>query len=136
MKKRLFAIIVLVILAFTTFSACAEQNIDFAEKAYIYEQLLGDEPFIIYIEADGTYTYSEGSQNLISYGTWSYRNGILTLHDDDKDNSLSNIDNIIINKFTVESGYLAFIEEGSTNFKYLKISDGDKFYDMSSEKAE
>lgn len=125
MKKRIIAIIALLALALTVLCACAKENYDFVEKIYIYEKVFGDAAFAIQIHEDGTYVYSEGTGNgsLVS-GSWSYKNGVLTLTDKPTD------DGNRTNLFVIEEGNLVFVEEGSNNFPSITIADGEKFINI------
>ena len=62
MKKRIIAIIAILVFALTVLPACAKQNYDFVGKTYIYEKLIGDNAFSITIKEDGTYSYTEGTE--------------------------------------------------------------------------
>ena len=91
------------------------------DKTYVYEYEGFGGPFNINIFSDGTFMYYVGMlSSYIGRGNWEYTNGILTLTDgQDKPQ--------FINKFYVKDNYLIYIAEGSTNFMYLKVSDGAKF---------
>ena len=92
------------------------------DKTYVYEYEGFGGPFNINIFSDGTFMYYVGMlSSYIGRGNWEYTNGILTLTDVlDKPQ--------FINKFYVKDNYLIYIAEGSTNFMYLKVNDGAKFY--------
>ena len=92
---------------------------------YVYEgkgATLGDVgAFWMEINEDGTFSYYEGF--LSSYygiGEWRFEDGILTLTDDGSYN--------IVNRFRVMKDRLVFIEEGSRNFLYVKVKNGECFY--------
>ena len=128
MKIRIIAIIALLALTLTALCACAEENYDFTEKTYIYEKAFGEAAFAIQIHEDGTYAYSEGAENgHVVSGSWSYKNGVITL----KDNS-TDVEKCI-NLFVIEEGNLIFVEEGSTNFPTIKVADGDKFFNITTD---
>ena len=131
MKKRITAIILLLALSALLFSACSKETYDFVDKSYIYAKLVNDGAFVITINEDGTFSYSESSvSGSNSAGTWTYDDGILTLT-----NALDE-ENTLVNMFLIEDGTLVFIADGSTNLSEATFSDGDKFYDMSAQKAE
>ena len=123
MKKIIIAIIALLAIVIYMFSACTGDNYSFAEKTYIYEKLIGDGAFTIKINSDGTYSYTEGTEEFAS-GKWMYQNEILTL----KNDSSGDID--IINHFKVEQGNLVFITEGSSNFPSVTVENGEVFFDI------
>ena len=73
--------------------------------------------FTITIRDNGTASFYEGYlSSYMGEGTWSIENDILYL----KDNTCKN-------KFKVHEDELEFIEDGSTNFPYVKVKDGEKF---------
>ena len=92
------------------------------DKTYVYEYEGFGGPFNINIFSDGTFMYYVGMlSSYIGHGNWEYTNGVLTLTDVlDKPQ--------FINKFYVKDNCLIYIAEGSTNFMYLKVNDGAKFY--------
>ena len=94
---------------------------DVVEKTYVYEYEGFGGEFTINIYNDGTFMYYVGMlSSYIGRGNWEYTNGILTLTDV--------FDNPkFVNKFYVKDNCLIYIAEGSTNFMYLKVSDGAKF---------
>lgn len=95
---------------------------DVVDKTYLYEYDGFGGEFTIDIYNDGTFMYYVGFfSSYIGRGNWEYTNGILTLTDV--------LDNPkFVNKFYVKDNYLIYIAEGSTNFMYLKVNDGAKFY--------
>lgn len=98
-------------------------------KAYEYEKGgfsgIEDDKFIIYINDDGTFTYSEGwaSSHLAANEKcrWEIEGDIITFTED------RDYGEDMVNRFKVESDGLVFIEEGSTNFIYTKVEDCDRF---------
>lgn len=91
------------------------------DKTYVYEYEGFGGPFNINIFSDGTFMYYVGMlSSYIGRGNWEYTNGILTLTDGQDQPQF-------INKFYVKDNCLIYIAEGSTNFMYLKVSDGAKF---------
>ena len=92
------------------------------DKTYGYEYEGFGGPFNINIFSDGTFMYYVGMlSSYIGHGNWEYTNGILTLTDGQDQPQF-------INKFYVKDNCLIYIAEGSTNFMYLKVNDGAKFY--------
>ena len=92
------------------------------DKTYVYEYEGFGGPFNINIFSDGTFMYYVGMlSSYIGHGNWEYTNGILTLTDGQDQPQF-------INKFYVKDNCLIYIAEGSTNFMYLKVNDGAKFY--------
>lgn len=121
MKKRIIAIVTLLALALVVLSACAEQNYDFADKTYIYEGLVNDATFTIQIDNNGKFVCTDNSSGLKDEGTWSYKDGTLTLtlkYDEDLEG---------VNLFFIQDGNLVYIAEGSAGFSAVTFDDGDKF---------
>ena len=54
----------------------------------------------------------------MAYGTWEIKNNIITLQDEDPH---------FYNSFILKENKLIWQEKTSSNFLYLKISDGDTF---------
>ena len=121
MKKRIIAIIALLAIALCALSACAKADYDFADKTYICEELVNDAAFTIKINADGTYVCTENSEFNTYEGTWSYKDGTITL----KLKYDANVEGV--NLFRVEDGDLVYIAEGSEGFSYTTFEDGVRF---------
>ena len=90
---------------------------DVVDKIYTYAgEGFGGE-FTVTINGDGTASFYEGYlSSYIGEGTWNIEDGILFLND-----------NTFKNKFRVHEDELEFIEDGSMNFPYVKVTDGEKF---------
>ncbi len=108
------------ILVMITVVGCGNST-DYSEyvagKTFVYENdgIGGD--FTIDINADGTFTYSEGA--LSSYygtGNWTIEDTTLTL-----------VDEMLTNKFEIQKGKLLWKADGSDNFTYIEVSDGEAF---------
>ena len=96
------------------------QESNLVGKSYTYEKDGFGGKFGIQLQEDHRFSYYEGFlSSYIGAGTWSLDGGILTLTDD------TGID--FVNRFEVDGGDLVFQSEGSTNFMYVKVADGDKF---------
>lgn len=86
---------------------------------YLYEGDGFGGDFTITLYSDGTYSYYEGLlSSYIGAGNWTLDGDMLSLTDDAYS---------LVNRFRMEGDDLVFIEEGSTNFVYLTLSDGAKF---------
>lgn len=86
-----------------------EANIDWAD-------------FKITFQEDGTYSYYEGLfSSYLGFGTYSIENGILTMQDD-KEACYD-----LTNHFRIEGDRIYFIEEGSDNFVYVRVKNGQSF---------
>lgn len=95
---------------------------DLAGRVYRYEKEGFGGEFTIRLEADGSFKYYEGSlSSYLGVGSWALEDGILTLRDDDQ------IGFPLVNRFEVAEDALIFREEGSSNFLYIKVRDGERF---------
>ena len=96
---------------------------DVAGKTYTYnvepESGLELDRFRINLNPDGTFTYYEAVySSYLGIGNWSVNGDVLTLADDYYS---------LKNSFRIDGNDLIFMENGSTNFLYIKVSDGDRF---------
>lgn len=101
----------------------ADYSLAVAGKTYVYmiepESGLESDRFKISLNGDGTFTYHESLiSSYLGIGDWSVEEDVLTLTDDYF--GLKNL-------FRIDGGDLIFIEEGSTNFLSVKVSDGERF---------
>lgn len=132
-KKPAFWIIVVAVFACLALAVCFLTNPvsdepdpsflntqePYAGKTCLYEKegFYGD--FTITLYNDGTFTYYEGmASSYIGMGTWEQDGDIVTLSDDHF---------TITNHFTMEGDDLVFIREGSSNFIYVRVQDGERF---------
>lgn len=100
------------------------QNTDFTEKVYLYENEGFGGDFNIRINADGTFTYYEGSlSSYLGFGTWSVSGNTLVISDNEEF-----CGKIRINYFRISGNDLIFNEKNSDNFLYIEVSDGEKFH--------
>lgn len=106
---------------------CAGEDIPAADgtaggKTYVYENegILGS--FTLTLYEDGTFTYSEGiASSYIGMGIWTQEGDTITLFDHGM------AGNTRINHFRTDSGDLVFLSEGSSNFIYIKVQNGQRF---------
>ena len=97
-----------------------------AGKVYAYtgetfSEMDGD-LFRIAVNEDGTFSYCESMfSSYLGFGTWKVEDGMLIL----TDNAQTGYS--IYNSFRIDGEDLVFVEEGSTNFIYVKVKDGERF---------
>ena len=73
--------------------------------------------FIINIYGDGTFRYIEGDiSSSFTDGKWTIADNILTLTEKNR-----------INRFRIDNDKLSWIADGSDNFMYIKLNDGEQF---------
>lgn len=90
---------------------------------YLYEKDGFGGEFTISILEDGTFSYYEGMfSSHLGMGTWSINGDVITLTEDTEGSAYE-----FINHFKMVEDKLIFIEEGSTNFLYIKVKDGEAF---------
>lgn len=94
---------------------------DIAGKTYHYEKEGFGGNFTIRLEEDGTFTYYEGFlSSYIGTGTWTLEGDTLCIIDEGAGKSWKNY-------FRADKETLTFRSEGSINFMYLTVADGEKF---------
>jgi len=121
MKKRESLIIFIICLIISIFAACStnKETINICGKTYVYDKEGFGSDFTISFYEDNKFHYSEGGlSSYIGYGIWEIRNNVITLHDEDPH---------FCNNFILKGNKLIWQEKNSSNFLYLKISDGDTF---------
>ena len=96
---------------------------DIAGKTYVYENEGSMGNFTITLYDDGTFTYYEGlASSYFGVGSWQMDGSIVTLTDDEE------LGFPLINKFTMDGDDLVFTEQGSSNFIYVKVEEGERFH--------
>ena len=79
--------------------------------------------FSILLNDDGTYSWIETPySSFMGVGRYEISDGILTMTDDTIVTGMYRV-----NRFSVSGDKLIFIAEGSTNFHYLTLKDGEEF---------
>ncbi len=136
--KKVLAIILALTIAFGVMGCSNPKEItkdDIVDKVYVYEKDGCGSDFTIEIKADGTFNYYEGLlSSHIGMGEWSYSDGMLTLFEKTSRFSEANGLEEVINSysFSVEKDTLIFVDKGldngSGNFRYVKVKDGEKFF--------
>ena len=131
MKKTIGVILVITLLFI--FAACQKQepNNNSTQSAellsktdtFVYKGSgFGGGVFSITLHNDGTFSYQQGSaSNYFGTGKWSLQGDVLCIEDD------ANAGYPFINYFRVVEDTLICQAEGSTNFMYIKLSDGESF---------
>ena len=132
MKKALALILALTIVFGIT--GCSDPKEmakeDITDKVYVYEKAGFGGDFTIEIKSDGTFTYYEGFfSSHIGMGEWSYSDGMLTLFEKiSRFNEAQELEEVIHSySFSVEKDTLIFADNGSGNFRYIKVKDGERF---------
>ena len=123
MKKHLYIILVLLVLIILTIGFIFINNNTKTnstankDKTYTYEKEGFGGDFTITIRTDGTSSFYEGYlSSYMGEGTWKIEDNILIISD-----------SMFTNKFKMYDNKIEFIEEGSSNFPYIKVQDGENF---------
>lgn len=125
MFRRIFTAAAFVLLAALTLTGCAgkAQTNDIPGKGYVYEKGGFPDKFGIRLYENGEFTYYAGFfSSHIGHGNWTVDGDTLILTENPDPNGKSNIF-----RFKVDGDTLSYIAEGSNNFMYIKVSDGEKF---------
>ena len=96
---------------------------EIAGKTYVYENegILGS--FAITLYEDGSFTYFEGlASSYIGNGSWTQEGDNITMTDDGEGGYG------LVNHFKFIGENLVFVEHNSSNFVYVKVKDGERFY--------
>ena len=136
--KKVLAIVLVLTIAFGVMGCFNQKEMtkdDIVDKIYVYEKDGCGSDFTIEIKADGTFTYYEGMlSSHIGGGEWSYSDGMLTLYEKtSRFNDAYKLEEVMNSySFSAEKDTLIFVdkglEDGSDNFRYVKVKDGEKFY--------
>lgn len=87
--------------------------------AYLYDSNGFDGDFTITLYSDGTYSYYEGLlSSYLGSGQWTLNGEMLELADEAYP---------LVNYFRMDGNDLIFMEDDSTNFTYVKLSDEARF---------
>lgn len=94
---------------------------DLAGRTYVYEKEGAGGSFTLTLAEDGTFQYYEGYlSSYVGMGVWSLEDNVLTLTEGDSGYGW-------VNRFAAARRGLTFLAEGSDNFLYIKVKDGEKF---------
>ena len=94
---------------------------DLAGRTYVYEKEGAGGSFTITLAEDGAFQYYEGYlSSYVGMGVWSLEDNVLTLTEGDSGYGW-------VNRFAADRGGLTFLAEGSDNFLYVKVKDGERF---------
>lgn len=113
--------LVLLLAALLLFAGCAQKVSvgDIAGKTYVYEKGGFGGHFTVTLKSNGKFTYYEGGlSSYIGSGNWELNGDTVTIRDDG---------GMGIFNFRVEGEDLVFIADGSFNFNFVKVADGEKF---------
>ena len=98
-------------------------EVDPAGKIYVYEKegIMGS--FTLTLYRDGTFSYYEGfASSYLGEGTWEQDGEMITLTDAELAGTS------LVNHFRMDGSDLVFVEDGSSNFIYVKVRDAERFF--------
>jgi len=96
---------------------------DIAGKTYLYDGEGFGGSFTITLYEDGTFTYYEGMlSSYIGDGTFMLDGDTVVMTDDGPGGYG------LVNRFRRDGDDFVFVEQGSDNFVYVKVKDGEKFH--------
>ena len=125
MKKRLVFLLLAVLFLLPAAGCGKAVPTDFVGKTFVCEKEGALGYFSIMINADGTFSYSEGFlSSYIGMGSWTLEGDVLTLR-----NEVPTLNgaHLITNVFEIGKRKLIWREEGSDNFSMVKLEDGEAF---------
>lgn len=100
----------------------ADQRINITEKSFIYEKEGAGSSFTITIYGDGTFSYYAGwFSSHIGMGVWEQKGGKLYLYESD----YSHANRFV---FYIEENALVYFAAESSDFMYVNVADGERFY--------
>ena len=103
-------------------SACSNADISAAVsgKTFMWEKEGFGGNFTLRLKDDGTYTYYEGYlSSYIGMGKWTLQDSVVTLYETSGDNKVF--------RFATDGDDLLFVADGSSEFLYVTVADGDRF---------
>ncbi len=99
---------------------CGTDPSAIAGKTFVYEKEGFGSDFTITFDTDGRYSFYEG--NLSSYlgaGVWEISGNTVIMRESPEGK--------LINRLRIADDTLVYLAEGSRNFYYIKVKDGEKF---------
>ena len=132
MTKRILILALLCLILLPLLVSCkgndapsepSEEELALTNKAFIHDRTMSVDKklFVISLKEENTFVYAEGYSSYIGTGTWSLKDGVLTLKED-KSTSKG-----LTFVFTVTDTALIYREDGSDPFPSGKVKDGDTF---------
>lgn len=124
MFRKAFLAAALVLIAALTMTGCAGAgNTEDISGGYVYEKGGFPDKFGIRLYENGEFTYYAGSlSSYVGYGNWALDGDILMLTENPDYRGKSKVF-----RFKIDGDTLSYIAEGSDNFMYIQVSDGEKF---------
>lgn len=121
MKRRFVQFMALMVVAAICLCGCGKQSLT---GIYTLQDVETEYPgpFSITLNEDGTFqSYETTVSSYIGMGRYTLDGDILILTEDAEGCTGE------VNKYRVVNGCLVFISEGSANYRFVKLKDGDTF---------
>ncbi|MDE7230014.1 MAG: hypothetical protein K2N56_05990 [Oscillospiraceae bacterium] len=116
---------VLMAAALTGCAGSARKN-EVTGTNFVYEKDGFPDEFGIRIDDNGTFTYYEGAfSSYVGTGSWKRSGDVLILRERDYSSASEKVRHTY--RFKIEDGNLSFISDGSDNFMFINVSDGERF---------
>lgn len=128
-RKIIAAFTVAASIALTLTGCAGVRRVDgILGKTLTYEKDGFPDEFTLRIDSDGTFSYYEGFlSSYVGMGFWELNGDTLILREmSDSRDAASEVKRV--NRFKVGDNGLTFIADGSDNFIYIDVSDGESFY--------
>ncbi len=122
MKRFFILLLALAVIALS--ASCSNSDTQLQEqisgKVFIWEKEGFGGDFSISLNDDGTYSYYVGYlSSYFAVGDWTVKDGILTLNEESMPDTRF--------QFEVKDRELIFISDGSSDFMYVSVENGDRF---------
>lgn len=93
---------------------------------FVYEKDGFPDEFSIRLNSDGSFTYYEGVYSgYVGTGSRELDGDMLTLRKREYSSVPEKVRHVY--RFKIEDGGLSFISDGSDNFMFINVSDGERF---------
>ncbi len=120
LSKRIKSVIPMLVSVFLI-TGCGTSVQEDIDGVYVYEKEGFGGEFTITLNKDGTFQYYEGGlSSSLGSGTWTLEDELLCITEENAPHPRTNY-------FLVEDGSLLFQAEGSDNFTFVTVLDGEQF---------
>ena len=130
--KKILAIMFALTIVFGVIGCSNSKEItkdEIADKVYVYEGEGAGSEFYIMLRSDGTFQYYAGMlSSYIGMGTWEIDEDNIICMNDNMTHKIDGTEFVRTNYFLSIGNELTWIADGSDNFLYVKVEDGEKFF--------
>ncbi len=128
MIRRILTLSVLAVLTSVALTGCAgsARKVEILGKNFVYEKDGFPDEFSIRLDSNGSFTYYEGIySSYVGTGSWELDGDVLILRERDYSTVSEKVRHIY--RFKIDGDDLRFISDGSDNFMFIDVSDGERF---------